>query len=275
MNGFTKSSLTHDALMLAGQPPCPFSSPFFSSMEGRVLRGIMKLLIIDNDPEAVEMVELTVGMTWPEASIVSASNGDEGIFAADSREPNLVLLEVDLPDMDGFTVCKEIRRFSDVPIIMLTGRSKEADVVRGLDVGADDYIVKPLIPIVFMARLKAVLRRCDPLPSLVEDRVLEYGELKVDFGTAKVTLGGHGVNLTPTEYRLLCQLIRSKGKIVPSRTLLGLVWGRERLEETNYLKVHIKHLRNKLREATDAPKYIFNERNVGYGFAMTGQWASS
>ena len=168
----------------------------------------MKLLIIDNDPEAVELVELTVGMAWPEATVLSASNGDEGIFAADSKEPNLVLLEVDLPDMDGFTACYEIRRFSDVPIIMLTGRSKEADIVRGLDVGADDYIVKPFSPIVFIAKLKVVLRRCDPLPSLVDDRVLEHGELKVDFGTGKVTLGGRVMNLTPTEYRLLCQLIR-------------------------------------------------------------------
>ncbi len=184
------------------------------------------------------------------------------------------MLEVDLPDIDGFRVCREIRRFSDVPIIMLTERDKEADIVRGLDVGADDYIVKPLDSIVFVARLKAVLRRAD-LTTPFEDKAFEYGDLKVDFGTSEVTLGGDRVNLTPTEYRLLCQLIKRKGKIVSSRTLLGLVWGRERLEETNYLKVHIKHLRNKLREATDAPKYIFNERNVGYGFAMTGELASS
>jgi two-component system KDP operon response regulator KdpE len=235
----------------------------------------MKLLIIDNDLAAVELVELTVGMAWPEATVLSASNADEGIFAVDSKEPNLVLLEVDLPDMDGFTACKEIRRFSDVPIIMLTGRGKEADIVRGLDVGADDYIVKPFSPIVFIAKLKAVLRRCEPLPSLVEDGAFEYGDLKVDFGTSEVTLGGRVVNLTPTEYRLLCQLIKNAGKIVSSRTLLGLVWGRERLEETNYLKVHIKHLRHKLKEDAAAFKYIFTERNVGYGFAMTGELANS
>jgi len=119
-----------------------------------------------------------------------------------------------------------------------------------------------------------VLRRSD-LTLSFEDKAFEYGELKVDFGMGKVTLGGRVVNLTPTEYRLLCQLIKRKGKIVPSRTLLGLVWGRERLEETNYLKVHIKHLRNKLKEDATALKYIFTARNVGYGFAMTGQWASS
>ena len=235
----------------------------------------MKFLIIDNDPEAVESVKSTAGLTWPEATMLSASNGDEGIYGADSKEPNLVLLEVDLPDMDGFTACKEIRRFSDVPIIMLTGRSKEADIERGLDVGADDYIVKPFNPIVFLARLNAVLRRADPTQSLAVDGTFEYGDLKVDFGASRVTLRGSVLNLTPIEYRLLCKLIKNAGKIVASRSLLGLVWGREHLEETSYLKVHIKHLRDKLREDAPTTKYIFTERNVGYGFAMTAQLASS
>jgi len=230
----------------------------------------MKLLIIDKDLEAVELVELTVGMTWPEATVLSASSGDEGIFAADSKEPNVVFLEVDLADMDGFTACKEIRRFSDVPIIMLTGRSKEADIVRGLDVGADDYIVKPFNPLVFMARLKAVLKRADSTQSLAVDGTFDYKDLKVDFKVSTVTLRGSVLNLTPIEYRLLGSLIKNAGKIVPSRTLLGLVWGRKYLEEARYLKVHIKHLRSKLREDPEAPKYIFTERKVGYGFAMTG-----
>jgi len=234
----------------------------------------MKLLIIDSDPEVVESVKLTVGMIWPEATTLSASSGDAGIDAIDSEGPNLVVLEVDLPDIDGFRVCQEIRRFSDVPIIMLTERDKEADIVRGLDVGADDYIVKPLDSILFVARVKAVLRRAD-LTTPFEDKVFNYAGLKVDFATAVVTLGKGRVNLTATEYRLLGQLIKRKGKIVRSRTLLGLVWGREHMEDTNYLKVHIKHLRNKLGEDPAAPKYIFTARNVGYGFAMTGQWASS
>ncbi len=234
----------------------------------------MKLLIIDSDPEVVDSVKLTVGMIWPKATTLSASSGDEGIDVVGSEGPNLVVLEADLPDIDGFRVCQEIRRFSDVPIIMLTERHKEADIVRGLDAGADDYIVKPLDSIVFVARVKAVLRRAD-LTLPFEDKVFNYGDLKVDFGTSEVTLGGDRVNLTPTECRLLCQLIKNAGKIVSSRTLLGLVWGRERLEETNYLKVHIKHLRHKLKEDAAALKYIFTARNVGYGFALTGQWASS
>ena len=226
----------------------------------------MKLLTIGN-PEGVELVELTVGLAWPEAATLSASNGDAGIYAADSEGLNLVVLEADLPDMDGFSVCRQIRLFSDVPIIMMAYRYEEANIVRGLDAGADDYIIKPLSPVVFMARIKAVLRRSDPTPSLAEDRVFEYEDLRVDFAHRKVTLGERDVTLTSTEYRLLGHLIKSAGKIVRSRNLLGLVWGREWLEETHYLKVHIQHLRNKLEEDSRAPKYIFTERSVGYGFA--------
>ncbi len=226
----------------------------------------MKLLIIDDDPEAVESVELTVGMTWPEVTTVLAASGHAGIYSADSEAPDLAVLEVDLPDMDGFTVCQEIRRFSDVPLIMLSSRSKEADILRGLQVGADDYIIKPLIPMVFVARVKAVLRRSDPTP-LVKDGEFGYADLKVDFGAAQVTLAERDVNLTPTEYQLLCQLIKCGGKVVPNQTLLGWVWGRDYIEETHLLKVHIKHIRDKLGEQTAAPKYIFTERNVGYRFA--------
>ena len=226
----------------------------------------MRSLIIDDDAEVAEAVGLTFGMTWPDSETISATSGDAGIYLAGSEWPSLVILEIDLPDMDGFTICKEIRRFSDVPIIMLTERSKEGDIVRGLQVGADDYIIKPLRGLVFMAKVKAVLRRAEPAPTVIGSQVFESGELKVDFAAAAVHLGERRVSLTPTEYRLLCQLIKTAGKVVPSRTLLGQVWGRDYLDESRYLKVHIKHLRNKLGDNPAAPKYIFTERNIGYGF---------
>ena len=233
----------------------------------------MKLLVIDNNLDAVEVVELAVGMTWPEATTLSAFSGDAGIDAVGSEGPNLVVLGVDLPDIDGFRVCREIRCFSEVPIIMLTDRDRKADIVRGLDVGADDCIMKPLDPIMLMARLKAVLRRSDPTLFLVEDRAFEHGDLKVNFDRGKVTLGECRVDLTPTEYRLFYQLIQRRGQIVRSRTLLGLVWGWDHLEVA-CLKVNIQRIRSKLGEDPAAPKYIFTERNVGYGFAMTGMASS-
>ncbi len=226
----------------------------------------MRALIIDNDAEVAGAVGLTFGITWPDSETISASNGDSGIYLAGSEWPSLVILEIDLPDMDGFTICKEIRRFSDVPIIMLTERSKEGDIVRGLQVGADDYIIKPFRGLVFMAKVKAVLRRTEPTPTVVGSQVIEFGDLRVDFAAAAVYVGEDRISLTPTEYRLLCQLLKSAGKVVPSRTLLGQVWGRDYLDESRYLKVHIKHLRNKLGDDPAAPKYIFTERNVGYGF---------
>ena len=144
----------------------------------------MRALIIDNDQEIAEAVSLTFGMTWPDSETISATSGDAGIYLAGSEWPSLVIQEIDLPDMDGFTICKEIRRFSDVPIIMLTQRSKEGDVVRGLQVGADDYIIKPFRGLVFMAKVKAVLRRAEPTPIVVSDQVFEYGDLRIDFATA-------------------------------------------------------------------------------------------
>ncbi len=148
---------------------------------------------------------------------------------------------------------------------MLSSRSKEADILRGLQVGADDYIIKPLIPLVFLARMKAVLRRSDSTP--FTDGVFEYGDLRVDFGETKVTLGDRVLHLTATEYKILWHLIKSAGKIVAKRTLLGQVWGREYLEVTHSLKTHIKPIRQRLGDQPAAPKYIFTERSVGYRFA--------
>ena len=225
----------------------------------------MNLLVIDNDAEVVELVETIAGLAWPGTTTLFASRGDAGIKAVDSEAPKLVVLEVDLPDLDGFSVCRQIRQYSEVPIIMLSNRDKEADILQGLDVGADDYIVKPLIPLVFIARANAVLRRSYPQPSS-ENTVYKYGDLEINFGTAKVTLAKRAVKLTSTEYQLLNQLVKNAGKIVPSRTLIDLVWGRKHLVDIPSLKVCIARLRNKLGEDAATPKYIITERSLGYGF---------
>ena len=226
----------------------------------------MKLLVIDNDPEVMKLVEVSAGLAWSSTTTLSASNGDAGINAVDSEAPKLVVLEVDLPDLDGFSVCQQIRQYSEVPIIMLSNRDKEADIIQGLDVGADDYIVKPLIPLVFIARANAVLRRSDPQPSS-GNRIYKYGDLEIDFATAKVTLAKRAVKLTPTEYQLLIQLVKNAGEIVPSQTLIDLVWGRKHQVDFPWLKVYIARLRNKLGEDAATPKYIITKRGRGYGFA--------
>lgn len=225
----------------------------------------MKLLVIDNDPEVLELVELTAGLAW-QATTLSASSGDAGINAVISEAPQLVVLEVDLPDLDGFSVCRQIRQHSDVPIIMLSNRDKEADITQGLDVGADDYIVKPLNPMVFISRANAILRRSYPQPSS-KNGVFKYGDLEIEFDRAKVTLAKGAVNLTSTEYQLLIQLVKNAGEIVPSQTLIDLVWGRKHLVDIPWLKVYIARLRNKLGEDAATPKYIITKRGRGYGFA--------
>jgi two-component system, OmpR family, KDP operon response regulator KdpE len=228
----------------------------------------MKVLVIDDDPDVVEVVSLTFEMRWPDSTIVSALDGASGIEMVDSESPSLVILDIGLPDMDGYTVCQEIRRFSDVPIIMLTVREKEADIVKGLQLGADDYVGKPFRAIEFMARVQSVLRRAQSSPYAVgEEKPFQHSTLLVDFTKHEVFLGDRQVRLTPTEYQLLYHLTKNAGKVLTHRMLLGRVWGREYLEETNYLKVHIKHLRQKLEDDPSEPRYILTERTVGYKFA--------
>ena len=227
----------------------------------------MKLLVIEDDPDIVEAVSLTFGMRWPDSNIVSAPDGGTGIQMVETESPALVILDIGLPDMDGFTVCKEIRRFSDVPVIMVTVRDKEADIIHGLQAGADDYIVKPFRPIELMARAQSVLRRTQVSSFSWDEKPFNHGELTVDFSRQEVFLGGQPVKLTPTEYQLLYHLSKNAGRVLTHRTLLARIWGREYLEETNYLKVHIKHLRQKLGDDPAEPRFIFTERTAGYKFA--------
>ncbi len=226
----------------------------------------MKLLIIDNNPGVAQSVNTAVALTWPEATTLFANTGGQGIHVAASEEPDLITMEVELSDMDGFSVCRQIRLFSDVPIIMMTERSKEADVVQGLNVGADDFILKPIGPIVFVARLRAVLRRANQTTTLARGGTFEYEDLKVDSNSVKVTLAGKVLKLSYIEYRLLCVLMKDSGKTIPRRRLLSQIWGRDHAEDTHYLNGPIKRLRSKLGEDSPSPRYIFTEWGLGYRF---------
>jgi len=225
----------------------------------------MKVLVVDDEPDVIEIVNLCFSLRWPEAQLVVAHNGDEALRMVEDERPDLVLLDVMLPDTDGFSLCREIRSFAETPIVMLTARDSEVDRVRGLELGADDYIVKPFSHLELLARIRAVMRRYQAqLPSSGE--TFESGDLRIDYANRLVTLKGRPVRLTPTEYTLLFHLTRNAGQILPHQTLLAKVWGREYVDEVDYLKVYIRRLRKKLDGDPDTMGHIVSERGVGYKF---------
>ena len=225
----------------------------------------MKVLIIDDEPEVLEVVNLCFSLRWPDAEIISASDGQNGLRAIEEQKPDLILLDIMLPELDGFQLCQEVRRFSDVPIVMLTARTGEVDKVRGLEMGADDYITKPFSHLELLARVRAVLRRYESqLPAV--DEVFESGDLRIDYASRVVSIRGQQVPLTPTEYSLLYHLTRNAGRVLPHHTLLAKVWGREYADEIDYLKVYVRRLRQKLDGDQETTGRIINERGVGYKF---------
>ena len=225
----------------------------------------MKVLVIDDDADVVEVVNLCFSLRWPEAEIISAQCADEALKSIEQQRPELVLLDILLPGMDGFQLCQEIRRFSDVPIVMLSARDAEVDKVRGLEMGADDYITKPFSHLELLARVRAVLRRYqNQLPTLGE--VFESGDLAIDYASRQVSVRGQPVRLTPTEYSLLFHLTRNAGRVLPHHTLLAKVWGRDYTDEIDYLKVYIRRLRQKLEGDPETIGRIVSERGVGYKF---------
>ncbi len=226
----------------------------------------MHVLVVDDDSVIRELVGAILRFRWPDAVVSSAEKGSRGIELVESDKPDIVLLDIKLPDMDGFKVCSEIRRFSQVPIIMLTGLGAEVDKIKGLEAGADDYVCKPFSNIELLARVNAVLRRTQVVMPNVDQPAYAKGDLFVDFAARQVRWRGTPIKLTPIEYNLLCQLLQNAGKVVTSKNLVAKVWGWGYVDELNTLKVHIQHLRTKLEDTPKEPKMILTERGVGYTF---------
>ena len=225
----------------------------------------MKVLVVDDDPDVIDVVNLCFGLRWPEAEVLAARDADEALKLIEDESPDLILLDIVLPGMDGFQICQEVRGFSDVPIVILTARDTEVDKVRGLEMGADDYVTKPFSHLELLARVRAVLRRYqNQLPAIGE--VFESGDLRIDYGSRAVTVRGQSVRLTPTEYSLLFHLTRNAGRVLPHHTLLAKVWGREYVDEIDYLKVYVRRLRQKLEGDPETIGRIVSERGVGYKF---------
>jgi DNA-binding response OmpR family regulator len=226
----------------------------------------MKVLVIEDDPGIIEVVSLCFQLRWSGTSVVSAESGKKGVELVETESPDVVILDIGLPDMDGYAVLKEVRRFSDVPVLMLTVRSEDTDVAKGLELGADDYITKPFSHIELIARVQAVLRRAQGLAVTDEERPFSSGKLSVDFGRNEVLVGNKPIRLTSTERKLLYYLIRNEGRILSHESLLTKVWGDTYVDARDLLRVHIQHLRQKLEDNTESPNIIVTEHGIGYKF---------
>jgi DNA-binding response OmpR family regulator len=226
----------------------------------------MKVLVIEDDPGIIEVVSLCFQLRWSGTTVISAADGRKGIDLVETETPDVVILDIGLPDIDGYQVLKEIRRFSDVPVLMLTVRGEDTDIAKGLELGADDYITKPFSHIELIARVQAVLRRSQGLAITDEERPFTSGKLSVDFARNEVLLEGKPVKLTSTERKLLYHLIRNEGRILSHETLLSKVWGDNYNDARDLLRVHIQHLRQKLGDNTESPNVIVTEHGIGYKF---------
>jgi two-component system KDP operon response regulator KdpE len=224
----------------------------------------MKVLIVDDDPDIVEAVGICFALRWPDAQVVDAPDAETALQRFSEENPDVVILDLGLPDRNGFEVCAKIRETSNVPIVMLTARGDEMNKVRGLEMGADDYVTKPFSHLELLARIKAVLRRAATGPLGGAEPPFEKGAIKFDFGAHRVFYGGQHVALTPTEYNLLYHLTKNYPNVVPHRTLLAKVWGKEYAEETDYLKVHVQRIRSKFSAVAPGADPISNERGIGY-----------
>jgi DNA-binding response OmpR family regulator len=228
-----------------------------------------KILIVDDDPAMVRL--LAQVLTKKGYAVLESNNGQDALRLLYKDKPDLVLLDVVMPAMDGWQTCSRIRDVSTtIPIIILTGRRKtEEDVVRGLDYGADDYLIKPVGNKELTARVQAMLRRAE-LPSNMEgkskDASFGDGYLTVDIAQRKITVNGKRVKLTPIEFRLLALLLQNSGRILTHQQLLEKVWGWEYVDDLDYVRIYISHLRRKMEPDATLPKYIITEPGVGYYF---------
>ena len=229
----------------------------------------MRLAIIEDDPEIMEVVSIAFETAWPGSQIVSAPNAVEGLELVKNETPDVVILDVALPEGDssGFDLCKEIRTFSEVPIIMVTARTREVDIVRGLELGAADYLTKPFSAVELLARTRAVLRRVQVGPLGAQTHPFVSKELSVDYDNREVLVHGEPVKLTPTEYKMLCYLVRNPRQVLTNQAILDEVWGQEYRNSNGLVKAHVQRLRKKLKDNLQDPRLIITERGRGYRFA--------
>ncbi len=224
----------------------------------------MKVLIVEDDPEIVESISLAIQIRWPKAQITTTHLGKKGVELASTEDMDMMVLDLGLPDISGFQVLKEVRRFSSVPIIILTVKADEADIVKGLEWGADDYIVKPCGQLELLARINVRMR---DRTGYAEETPLEFGPLRFNPSTRQLTLEDREVNLTAIEAHIVQRLIRNAGRVATHSALAEEVWGEDYPGSIESLRVHIRRLREKLESNPSHPQIILTKAGTGYFLA--------
>ena len=223
---------------------------------------VTTVLVVEDEPQVRRFLRTMLASNG--FRVVEAKTGAEGIAQAATRNPDLVLLDLGLPDGDGVELTRRLREWARMPIIVISARDRERDKVEALDAGADDYLTKPFGADELLARLRVALRHAAQVTRGNEEAALTIGELTVDFATRRVFVRDREVHLTPTEYKLLMFLVRHAGKVITHRLLLTEVWGPSRSEHVDYLRVYMQKLRHKLEANPARPRYFINEPGVGY-----------
>ena len=222
----------------------------------------MKILVADDDPQLVRALRITLAAHGYE--VVAAADGAAAVTLAAQAHPDIVLLDLGMPHLDGIRVIEALRGWTDAPIIVVSGRTGSADKVDALDAGADDYVTKPFQVDELLARLRALARRSTPSAGASADPVVRFGDVTVDLAAKIVTRAGAPVHLTPTEWRMLEFLARHPGALVTRQTLLKDIWGTEQVADTGYLRLYVSQLRKKLEPDPAAPRHLLTESGMGY-----------
>ena len=224
----------------------------------------MKVLVIEDEKSIFDAIKLAFEFRWPDAELVYSATGKKGAPLVKKESPDIVILDLNLPDISGFEVLKEIREFSTVPVIILTVRSDDEDMLKGLETGADDYIIKPFNYMTLLARVRAVLRRAEAIPYAGKHDNAVNSRVKIDFVNQKVKVDNHLIELTPFEYKLLALLVKNCDQIVNYKKITSEVWGTDYGGQTENIRICIRRLRKKLQD--NPPEMIINKRGGGYMF---------
>lgn len=227
----------------------------------------MKILVVDDEREFVEVLAAAFEIYRPGYTVVAAHTGIDALATAEMTDPDLAVLDVMLPDIDGLEVCRRLRASREIPVLLLSAKADKDDVARGIEAGAEDYITKPFKYPALMARIDELLFRAKAMPDSERPGVLRCGDLIINFGQGEVKLRGKQIDLTAQEYRILEELARSPGRVISHETLLARVWGPEYRYDPQYLRTYVYRLRQKIEADPQHPRYILTHHGEGYRLA--------